>query len=218
MICLPTFLWLLARHWWSQFLYSRQRGKRFDLNNYSDVNIMSTIYIYMYIYTFIHIYIYIYIVSMLVMGHIHVHWRLWNYTYVLSIFWWSSHIKRLVRSHAGHSEKQTTGHAGNARPMEDREHTYYKAIHWYSVVTWDIMTSSNTNIFRVTGPLWGESTGHRWIPHTKASDEELWCFIWSASEQTVEKKQQLRRRWFETPSRSLWRHPNEPLRLQHQNS
>ena len=22
----------------------------------------------------------------------------------------------------------------------------------------------------------------RWIPHTKASDAELWCFIWSASE------------------------------------
>ena len=26
----------------------------------------------------------------------------------------------------------------------------------------------------------------RWIPHTKASDVELWCFRWSASEQTVE--------------------------------
>ena len=22
----------------------------------------------------------------------------------------------------------------------------------------------------------------RWIPHTKASDAELWCFLWSASE------------------------------------
>ena len=30
------------------------------------------------------------------------------------------------------------------------------------------MTSSNGNSFRVTGPLWGESTGHRWIPLTKA--------------------------------------------------
>ena len=25
-------------------------------------------------------------------------------------------------------------------------------------------------------------TGHRWIPHTKASDAELWCFLWSAPE------------------------------------
>ena len=36
------------------------------------------------------------------------------------------------------------------------------------------------------GPLWGESIGHRWIPHTKASDAEFWCFIWSAPEQTGE--------------------------------
>ena len=40
------------------------------------------------------------------------------------------------------------------------------------------------NIFCVTGPLWGESTGHRWIPLTKANDAELWCLIWSAPEQT----------------------------------
>ena len=33
-----------------------------------------------------------------------------------------------------------------------------------------MMTSSNGNIFRVTGPLCGEFTGHRWIPLTKASD------------------------------------------------
>ena len=40
------------------------------------------------------------------------------------------------------------------------------------------MTSLNGNIFRVTGHLCGEFTGHRWIPHTKASDAELWCFLW----------------------------------------
>ena len=39
-----------------------------------------------------------------------------------------------------------------------------------------MMTSSNGNIFRVTGALCGEFTGHRWIPFTKASDTELWCF------------------------------------------
>ena len=32
----------------------------------------------------------------------------------------------------------------------------------------------------------GESTGHRWIPLTKASDAELRCFLWSTPEQTVE--------------------------------
>ena len=45
-----------------------------------------------------------------------------------------------------------------------------------------MMTSSNGNIFRVTGHLCGEFTGPRWIPRTKASEAELWCFLWSASE------------------------------------
>ena len=45
-----------------------------------------------------------------------------------------------------------------------------------------MMTSSNGNIFRATGPLWGELIGHRWIPLTKASDAQLWSFIWSAPE------------------------------------
>ena len=40
------------------------------------------------------------------------------------------------------------------------------------------MMSSNGKIFCVTGHLCGEFTGHRWIPHTKASDAELWCFLW----------------------------------------
>ena len=34
-------------------------------------------------------------------------------------------------------------------------------------------------------PFWGESTGHRWFPLTKAGDTEFRCFLWSAPEQTV---------------------------------
>ena len=49
-----------------------------------------------------------------------------------------------------------------------------------------IIKSSNGNILHVTGLLWGESTGNRWIPLTKASGVELWCFLWSAPEQMVE--------------------------------
>ena len=45
---------------------------------------------------------------------------------------------------------------------------------------YNMMMSSNGNIFRVTGPFCGEFTGHRRIPLTKASDAELWCFLWSA--------------------------------------
>ena len=63
-----------------------------------------------------------------------------------------------------------------------------------NVTRYSMMTSSNEGIFRVSGPL------------TTTSDAELWCFLWFAPEQTVE--QRSRRRWFETPSRSLWRHSN----------
>ena len=34
---------------------------------------------------------------------------------------------------------------------------------WLLMAFHDMMTSSNGNIFSVTGPLWGEITGHRWI-------------------------------------------------------
>ena len=47
------------------------------------------------------------------------------------------------------------------------------------MVTNIMMTSSNRNIFRATGPLF---TGHRWIPLTKASGAEFWCSLWSAPE------------------------------------
>ena len=70
-----------------------------------------------------------------------------------------------------------------------------------------MMTSSNGNILRVTGHLCGEFTGHRWIPRTKASDAELWCFLWSASLNKRVSKQSWGW-WFETLSHPLWRHCN----------
>ena len=39
-----------------------------------------------------------------------------------------------------------------------------------------MVTSSNGNIFRVTGPFGGNPPMTGWFPH-KASDAELWCFI-----------------------------------------
>ena len=65
------------------------------------------------------------------------------------------------------------------------------------------MTSSNGNIFRVTGPLCGEFTDDI----TNASDAELWCFLWLNKRWS----KQSRHWWFETPSRSLWRPCDELL-------
>ena len=68
-----------------------------------------------------------------------------------------------------------------------------------------MMTSSNGNIFHVNGHLCGEFTGHRLIPLTKASDTELWCFLWYAWINGWVNKQS--QGWsFETPSCPLLRH------------
>ena len=66
-----------------------------------------------------------------------------------------------------------------------------------------MMTSSNGNIFRVTGPLCGEFTGPRWIPHTKASD----VFFDLRLNKRLSK--QPWGCWFETPSWLLWRQCSE---------
>ena len=77
---------------------------------------------------------------------------------------------------------------------------------------WSCRWYEMENIFRVTGPLWGESTGHRWIPPTKASDAELWCFLWCAPEQTVE----LPVVW--DAMMSTWHHCNMDKNIRHQST
>ena len=71
----------------------------------------------------------------------------------------------------------------------------------------DMMTSSNGNIFRVTGHLCGEFTGPRWIPHTKASGAGFDVFFDLGLNKRLSK--QWWGWWFETLSRLLWRHRNE---------
>ena len=94
------------------------------------------------------------------------------------------------------------GHRGRIGPGRQQMHMYIYIYNFGNIPMGDdtymlstdpydadlgiMVASSNGSIFRVTGPLWGESTGHRWIPLTKASDAELWCFLWIAPEQTAE--------------------------------
>ena len=67
-------------------------------------------------------------------------------------------------------------------------------------------TSSNINIFRVTGPWWGESIGKRWIPSKKLVAQSIDIIFGLRLNKRLSK--QSRRMWFETPSDSLWRHCN----------
>ena len=56
--------------------------------------------------------------------------------------------------------------------------------HWQSALSLNLhffpWWRHQMEIFRVTDPLWGEFTGHRWILLTKASDWDIWCFLCSA--------------------------------------
>ena len=71
------------------------------------------------------------------------------------------------------------------------------------------MTPSNENIFRVTGHLCGEFTGHPWIPRTNIQRPVTRSFDVSFD---LHNNKRLSKQswgwWFETPSRSLWRHCN----------
>ena len=70
-----------------------------------------------------------------------------------------------------------------------------------------IMTPSNGNIFRVSGPLWGESIGQRCISPHKGQWREALMFSFDRHLNKRLNKQS-RRWWFETPSRSLLHHWN----------
>ena len=73
-----------------------------------------------------------------------------------------------------------TLNSGDAGSWNPSENTWRIGLHSSPQhYCWCMMTSSNGNIFRVTGHLCGEFTSEQWISRTKDSDAELWCFLWS---------------------------------------
>ena len=70
------------------------------------------------------------------------------------------------------------------------------------------MTPSNGNIFRVTGHLWGEFTGHRWIPRTQRPVTRSFDVFFDLHLNKRLSKQSWGW-WSGTPSLSLWRHYND---------
>ena len=83
---------------------------------------------------------------------------------------------------------------------------------WFSSRTLNMpvamMTSSNGNIFRVTGPLCWEFTGHRLIPLTKARDAGLWSALIFDLRLNKRLSKQSWGWLFETSPRPLLRHRN----------
>ena len=95
----------------------------------------------------------------------------------MMIRWWEHHQK-------GVTDRQTDGQT-DRRTDRQTENTIHRAAwsqlkknYWFfeskisqhgDVVKW--------KHFPCYWPLWEESTSHRWIPLTKASDAKLWCFL-----------------------------------------
>ena len=76
-----------------------------------------------------------------------------------------------------------------------------------------MMTSSNGNIFRVTGPLCGEFTGPGEFPAQRPVTQIFDVFFYLRLNKRLSK--QPWGWWFETPSWSLWRHGNAPVPSHH---
>ena len=57
---------------------------------------------------------------------------------------------------------------------------------WWRVVLQEHDGVIKWKYFLIYWSVVREFTGHRWIPRTKASDADLWCFLWAAPEPTVE--------------------------------
>ena len=78
-----------------------------------------------------------------------------------------------------------------------------------SLIAQYMMTSSNGNIFRVTGPLCGEFTGPGEFPSQRPVTRSFDVFFDLHLNKRLSKQS---RGWrFETPSRPLWRHCNGHL-------
>ena len=77
----------------------------------------------------------------------------------------------------------------------------------FPLVIASMMTSSNGNIFRVTGHLCGEFTGHRWIPTQRPVTRSFDVFFHLRLNKRLSKRPW--GWWFETLSCPLWRHCNE---------
>ena len=132
--------------------------------------------------------------------HTHAHIYTQNKTNLMHpcevFFFWSQRVFKAwmhrTRPYFTYRRRNSPGHSPflNIRPSVIQEVTLLLTSWWRH---W-----SNGNLFRVTGPLWGDSNSHRWIPSqrpvTRSFDQRL--------------NKQSGRRWFETPSRSSWRHCN----------
>ena len=86
-------------------------------------------------------------------------------------------------------------------------------IHWNYISIdpfYHVIMMTPSNIFRVTGPLWGNSSVTNEFPLQRPETQSFDAFFDLRLNKRSSK--QSGRRWFQMPSRSLWRHCNDWLR------
>ena len=95
-----------------------------------------------------------------------------------------------------------------------RYYNGFRHMHWTQSQMKSIMTSSNGNTFRVTGPLRGNSAVTGEFPSQRPV-ERSFDVVFNLRLNKQLSKQSWGYKWFETPSRSLWRHCNVTFDAKH---
>ena len=117
--------------------------------------------------------------------------------------WFIFHIRQGSPSYNCHSIGEVTLNGLGRTGMYQPQHT--RTLH--ISLGYNMMTSSNGNIFRVTGHLCGEFTGPGEFPAQRPVTRSFDVFFDLHPNKRLSK--QWWGWWFETPSRPLWRHSND---------
>ena len=126
------------------------------------------------------------------------------HTCIPQVTWQRSHLHHRVFVIIGGVTPPCLCHYWRGNGIVEEDSSTIDMTNWPRIL--HMMTSSNGNIFRVTGHLCGEFTGDRWITHRKASDAEFDVFFDPHLNERLSKHWW--GWWFKTSSRPLWRHSN----------
>ena len=128
-------------------------------------------------------------------------WRQWRGALMFSLIcvwingWVNNREAGDLRRHRGHYDVNVMSQQSAAAGLLPYCHDF--------MVPYEAMNLAHNVVikwkhFRVTCPLWGETTGHRWIPLTKTSHVERWCLFFEERQNKRLSKQSICW-WFETP-------------------
>ena len=123
--------------------------------------------------------------------------------------WWRKRSWRKGKAIYWHMQIQSR--ENGTQPVLCRGDRYNKVVHNQLHIVWwlmKFMIYTSTKVCSTIFTWWRHQmeafSASLALSLTKASDAELWCFLWSAPKQI--------RWWFETPLRSLRRHFNVVFR------